>query len=366
MSRTLEEVMKDFNKKAKADIMTVGLPDVHYDRIPFSSPQLNYMTYGGLPRNSLIEFSGSDSSGKSSLALDVVKNAQKLFEREHIEQLERLQGQTTKNATARYEELLARGEKKVLYVDAENTLVGDWVDKFDIDVDKLIVVKPEDHSADELFQLVREVIQTGEIGLAVFDSFGAVHSEQQFNKEVGEQTFGGIARALTTFSKFMIQDCKKYNCTFIGLNQLRENLTSPYGGTLTVGGRGWSHNCVIKLALRHDANIDEKGAEVAKSYAFPHGQITKVTFSKNKLTSKERGMQRFTISSEDGIDYIRDTIIFAVDNGLIEQSGAWYTYVDKDSGEILTKQQGFTNLKLFFSQDSEIFDQLVDEVNQIV
>lgn len=364
--KNLNEVMQEFNKKAKGDIMTVGIPEVHYDRIPFSSPQLNYMTYGGLPRNSLVEFSGSDSSGKSSLALDVVKNAQKLFSREFEDKVRELSTSTNSKDIAKLEGLQAIGEKKVLYVDAENTLIDDWVNKFDIDVSKLIVVRPEYHSADELFQLVREAIQTGEIGLAIFDSFGAVHSEQQFNKEVGEQTFGGIARALTTFSKFLIQDCKKYNCTFIGLNQLRENLSSPYGGTLTIGGRGWSHNCVIKLALRHDANIDEKGAEVPKSYAFPHGQITKITFSKNKLTSKDRGMQRFTISSDVGIDHVRDTVDFAVDHNIINKSGAWFTYVDKETGEIIIKAQGFANLKLFFLENSEMYDKLKKETEVII
>ena len=366
MSKTLAEVMKDFNKNAKSDIMTVGVPDIHYDRIPFSSPQLNYMTYGGLPRNTLIEFSGSDSSGKSSLALDVVKNAQALFQKEHEIQIEKLEQETSKKATTQLEELRARGEKKVLYVDAENTLYPEWVEKFGVDQESLIVVQPESHSADDLFQLVRETIQTGEIGLVVFDSFGAVHSEQQFNKEIGEQTYGGIAKALTTFSKFLIQDCKKYSCTFIGLNQLRADLGNPYGGTTTVGGKGWSHDCVLKLALRQDATINEKGGEEPKSFAFPFGQISKVTFSKNKRTSKERGMQRFSISFNGGVDYVRDTILFAIDHGIIEQTGAWFTYVDKETGEIITKSQGFSNLKLFFSQDSENFARLQKEVGEII
>ncbi len=340
---TLEEKIREFNKKAKSEILRIGFPEEQITRIPFSSPSLNYITHGGIPRNRLVEFSGEENSGKSTLSLDIIANAQRLFAEEAGEDGE---------------------PKKVLLVDAENSHTTEWLESFGINADELLLAQPEDSSAEDLFQMTRELIQTGEIGLVVFDSFGVVHSDQAFSKTIGEKTYGGIAQPLTTFSKFLIQDCKKYDCTFIGINQIRENLASPYGGKKTVGGLGWGFNCTLRLEISKDAYIDDKGNEVAKSYAYPIGQISKVFIKKSKGFSPNRRLGRFSVNFGEGIDVIRDTIETGIFTNQIEKSGSWLTVIDSDTGEIVTKEQGFSKLKLFFSENTEIFENFHEQVNK--
>lgn len=339
---SLEEKIKEFNKKAKTDILQMGFPEETTAKIPFSSPSLNYITHGGIPRNRLTELSGEENSGKSTLSLDIIANAQRLFAEEAGEEK----------------------PKKVLLIDAENSHTSDWLESFGINPEELLIAQPEDSSAEDLFQMTRELIQTGEIGLVVFDSFGVIHSDQAFSKTIGEKTYGGIAQALTTFSKFLIQDCKKYDCTFVGINQNREDIGNPYGGKKTVGGLGWGFNCTLRLEIRKDAFIDEKGNEVSKSYAFPTGQISKVTIRKSKGFSPNRRLGRFSVSFSGGIDIIRDTVDAGLSTNQVEKAGSWLTVIDRDTGEIVTKEQGFSKLKLFFSENKEIFENFHEQVNR--
>ena len=102
---TLEEVMKEMNKRAKETIVTVGMKDFDYKRIPFTSPRMNYCTFGGIPQGKITEFFGEEHGGKTTSALDIVANFQQIDDR------------------------------KVLYVDAENTLDIEWAKNIGVDVD---------------------------------------------------------------------------------------------------------------------------------------------------------------------------------------------------------------------------------------
>ena len=168
----LDNLCKEFNKSSGSTIAQFGIKEFHVDKIPFSSPRANYCTYGGIPRGRLVEFYGSEGSGKTTSALDICGNAQKLFEKETPE-----------------------NPQKVLFIDAENTLDAEWATKLGVDCDKMLIVKPEAQSAEELFQFILDAIDTEEVGLVVIDSLGVLVSQQAYDKDISEK----IKRELTKY-----------------------------------------------------------------------------------------------------------------------------------------------------------------------
>ena len=305
----IDDVMKDFNKKFKEDLVHYGVSSYDYDRIPFTSPRLNYMTFGGLPIGKLIEFSGENHSGKTTTALDVVANYQ-----------------------------ITDDARKVLWVDCENTLDTVWAKKLNVDVEDMILCQPTNQGAETIFQFILDMIDTGDIGLVILDSLGVMVSNQAMEKTVEEKTYGGIAMALTNFSNKAVGLCHKNNCTFIATNQLRDDLNSMFGGTKTVGGRAWQHNVSVRLEFRMGEYLDNNNKKLTRQAENPAGNIVKVTMKKNKTCPPTRRTGFYTLKYLEGIDYLADLIEVAVKYGIIEKSGSWFSIVNIDTGEILEEK----------------------------
>ena len=312
----LDDLIKDFNKKAKAEIITVGLNTYEYEKVPFTSPRLNYCTFGGLALGKIVEFFGEEHGGKTTTALDVVANFQNMFP-----------------------------DKKVLYVDAENTLDVEWAQKIGVNIEKLIILQPQEQSAEEIFDFIYKAVLTGEIGMWVLDSIGVLMSQQAWEKDLTEKTYAGISKALTDFSMKIVQACKKTNCLGLGINQIRDDLNSTWGGYKTPGGREWKHVCSARIEFRRGAFIDDKGVQLTRSAENPAGNIVNFTLAKIKTCPPTRRTGYYTINYDIGIDYLRDLIEVAIKYGIVEQKGAWFTIIDTDTGEILQdKIQGQAKL----------------------
>ena len=118
----LDEIISNMNKKSKEEVITVGLPSYSCKRIPFTSPRMNYCTFGGLPVGQLIEFFGEEHGGKTTTALDIIANYQQMDD-----------------------------ARNVLYVDAENSLDSEWAKKLGVDIDSIVMFKPHTESAEEIF-----------------------------------------------------------------------------------------------------------------------------------------------------------------------------------------------------------------------
>lgn len=333
----IDELMKDFNKrfKEKNDIVHYGVPEYDYERIPFTSPRLNYMTFGGIPKGKLIEFSGENHSGKTTTALDIVANFQ-----------------------------VSDDGRKVLWVDCENTLDVVWASKLGVDVEDMILFQPTNQGAETIFQFILDMIDTGEIGLVILDSIGVMVSNQAMEKSVEEKTYGGIAMALTNFSSKAVGLCHRHNCTFIATNQLRDKIDSMFGGTKTVGGRAWQHNVSVRLEFRMGEYIDAKGKSLTRGAENPAGNIVKTTMLKNKTCPPTRRTGYYTLRYADGIDYLSDFIEVAIKFDVIEKSGAWFTIVDIETGEILKdKLHGQDNVSKFLESETEVLARLEELVD---
>lgn len=360
----LDALVQQINKDWKEDIAARGIHRIVTKKIPFSSPRLNYMLYGGLPRGRIIEFAGEENGGKTTTALDVCKQAQKLFQSEWEEEL----SNTTDAKRKSY--LEGRGPQKVLYADCENTLDEDWALKLGVDVDNMYIIKPQTQSAEDIFQMILDAIDTDEVGLVVIDSLGVMLSKQAYEKDMTEKTYGGIAMALTLFSKKATLSLKKYNCTLIGINQMRDDMNSMYGGKTTTGGKGWKHNCSVRLMFSKGDFIDEAGNRLNRSCDEPKGNKVLVSIAKTKVDKPDRKTGYYTLMYDEGIDEVADLIEVAMKYGIINKAGAWFNFVDTETGEIVTdengkeiKLQGLASLTEFIKTDEVMLSELTDQVN---
>ena len=331
----LDVLVKEINKQWKEDIAARGVHRIHTKKIPFTSPRINYMLYGGLPRGRLIEFSGDENGGKTTSALDVVKNAQTLFQQEWEEELS---NKDTSDTRKKY--LESRGPKQIVYADCENTLDEDWATKIGVDTEKLYIIKPQTQVAEDIFQMLLDMIETDEVGLVVIDSIGVMLSKQAYEKEVGDKTYGGISMPLTRFTELAVLACHKFDCTVIGINQMRDDMNSSYGGKTTTGGRAWKHNCSVRLMFAKGDYLDEKGNSLNRSAESPKGNQVMVSILKTKVDKPDRRTGFYTLNYDTGIDEIADLVEVGMKLGIVNKAGAWFSFCDTETGEIYTDDEG--------------------------
>ena len=371
-----EILIKEFNKKFKEELITKGTVVHQCQRIPFSSPRANYMLYGGIPRGRLTEFAGAEGSGKTTSSLDIVANAQKLFRKEWEDEIARLEAIEKPNKTeiAKLTELRETGPKKVLWVDCENTFDEDWANLLHVDINELDYMSPQSQSAEQIFEIVIQLIDTGDYGLVVIDSYGVMMSQQAYDKTMEDKTYGGIAYALTQFSKKAEMFCAATNCALIGINQVREDMNSTYGGTTTTGGRAWKHQCSVRLTFKKGDHFDNKYNKVAKTTCEdPFGHYVQIFVEKTKICKPNRKLGFYTLEYENGINAIQDYISIALKYDIIKQGGAWFTFIDPTTGELLCdevgseyKVQGLRNVPEFLKTHEDYYAHIVEYVDKLI
>ena len=341
MSR-LDSLIKEINKEYKEEIAFNGNDAAlrKYELVPFSSPRLNYMLYGGLPMGRMIEFAGAERSGKTTTALDMVKQCQIKFEEE-----------AKKNKTEK---------RRVCFVDAENTFDVDWATKLGVKVKDLLLIKPQEQYAEQIFEIMRTVIETGEVGLIVLDSVAQLVSKSAFEEDIEKKQYGGIAMSLTKFCNIVVPLLGKYNCMCIMINQVREDLNNPYNEFITPGGRGFKHNCSVRLMFQQGNFIDVNNKELTRGAENPSGNLVKVKIEKSKVCRSDRRVGFYTLNYLNGIDYISDTIDVLIQLGAILQRGSYYDIINPETGEVLYEEkiQGKPNLIKVIKENKDLYKTL--------
>ena len=379
----LEQLMKDWNKDSKALVAVQGLEREALPRIPFSAPSMNYQTYGGLPRKRVVEFFGPESSGKTTSALDIVKNAQMVFEQEWEQKTEELKeklenARASKASKTSIKELEMQLDSlqeplKIVYLDLENTLDTEWAKKIGVDVDNIWIVRPEMNSAEEILQYVLDIFETGEVGLVVLDSLPYMVSQNLIDEELTKKAYAGISAPLTEFSRKVTPLLTRYNAIFLGINQIREDMNSQYNAYSTPGGKMWKHACAVRLKFRKGDYLDENGASLTRTARNPAGNVVESFVEKTKAFKPDRKLVSYTLSYHDGIQIENDLVDVAVEFGVIQKAGAWFSIVDLETGEIMTdedeeplKFQGKANLVRRFKEDDYLFDMVMTAVHEII
>lgn len=328
MGAKLEEIMKRVNKDVKDEAFTKGMPVYEYEKVPFTSPKMNYITYMGLPLGKLAEFYGEEGGGKTTTALDQVANFQNLYP-----------------------------DREILYVDAENTLDIKWAKKIGVDVDKINLYQPKTESAEYIFQVIKEATESGEIGMWVLDSIPCLTAEKDLGKDLTDDArVGGISGILTRFCREMVGICAKNNCMGIFINQLRDKINSTIPGmTNTPGGRALKHFCTTRIQFMKGTYLDENGKTLSRSSGEPNSQKIMVNMVKTKFCTPDRHVGQYTINFDDGIDYLTDLIDQAIFYEIIDKSGAWFTITDTESGEVLKEKiQGQAKVKELLDSDIDL------------
>lgn len=333
----LDIIIKDLNKKMNVGAISLGVAFQEVQKIPFSSCRLNYMTYGGIPIGRIAEFFGTDGSGKTTTAIDIAGQAQKLFP-----------------------------DKKVLFVDIEHTFDPVWATKLGLNCDDLLYLDPDSMGAEEVFNIIIDIIDSGEISLCILDSIGAMVSMQANEKEIGERTYGGISMALTEFTKKITPVLARTQTSFIGINQARDDMNSPYGGTTTTGGKCWRHGCSTRLEFRKGNYIDEKGNNLSRACENPAGNIVNVSLIKSKVVRPDRKVGFYTLKYLEGIDYISDAVDVAIKLGLVNQAGSWFTLVEPETGEVKEKFQGKPKLVEYLKDNIDVYTQLSNDIQTLL
>lgn len=339
MGKLLDELMKDINKESKEEIFTKGLNAYNYERIPFTSPRMNYCSFGGIPIGKITEFYGVEHGGKTTSALDVVANYQNIAD-----------------------------AKDVIFVDAENTLDPEWAFKLGVDIDELYIIQPKSQSAEDIFMYIENAVRTGECGLWVLDSIGALLSDQAWDKDYDEKTYAGISSSLTRFGAKMVQLNHRTGATGLAINQERDDLNSTYGGKKTPGGHAWRHFCSVRMEFRKGKYVDKHGNEQTKSIENPAGNIVDMIMTKNKTCPPTRRVGRYTINYDIGIDYIKDLVDVAKKYGIVDKHGAWFEVVDTSTGEVLAEKiNGQSKVFSLFEEDDDLrttVEELIEEISQ--
>ena len=338
----LDSLIKEINKEYKEEIAFNGNDAAlrKYELVPFSSPRLNYMLYGGLPMGRMIEFAGAERSGKTTTALDMVKQCQIKFEEE-----------AKKNKTEK---------RRVCFVDAENTFDVDWATKLGVKVKDLLLIKPQEQYAEQIFEIMKTVIETGEVGLIVLDSVAQLVSKSAFEEDIEKKQYGGIAMSLTKFCNIVVPLLGKYNCMCIMINQVREDLNNPYNEFITPGGRGFKHNCSVRLMFQQGNFIDVNNKELTRGAENPAGNLVKVKIEKSKVCRSDRRVGFYTLNYLNGIDYISDTIDVLMQLGAILQRGSYYDIINPQTGEVLYEEkiQGKPNLIKVIKENKDLYKKL--------
>ena len=343
----LDITAKEKGKKLGESTIGYGVKKAEYDKIKFTSPRLNYMTFGGLATGRIYEFAGPEGSGKTTSAFDLMKNAQIKFHKEYEE--EQAKGNT------------AFEERKVFFLDEEGTFDAVWARKFGVDVEKVMIWQPQGESAEKVLDVLRNVIETGEVGLAILDSIATLVSEQVYEESLEKKAYGGIAATLTRFVNLIKGPLLKYDCTLIMINQVREDLGSMFGGTITPGGRAFKHACSARFEFRKGKFVDDNGKELTNNAENPAGNIIHVVVKKTKIFEPTRRVGYYTIKYLTGPDFMSDYIDVGLQTGVINQRGAYYDILDLSTGEILNEEkiQGKPKLK----EQLELHPDWIDLIN---
>jgi recombination protein RecA len=272
---------------------------------------------GGLPRGRVIEIFGPESSGKTTLALQVIAEAQ-------------------------------RTGGMAAFVDAEHALDAQYAQKLGVDLENLLVSQPD--NGEQALEIVEVLIRSNSVDVVVVDSVAALVPKAEIEGEMGEAQMGLQARLMSQALRKLTGVVSKSKTTLIFINQLREKIGVMFGNPeTTTGGRALKFYASVRIDIRRIASIKD-GDQVV-------GGRTRVKIVKNKVAPPFREAE-FDVMYGEGISREGDLLDLAVEKRIVEKSGAWFAY----NGDRLG--QGRENAKQFLKENPEIRQTIEDRVRR--
>lgn len=349
---SVADILKDVNKKYNDTVLTVGVEDLTgYGTLSLGSPGFDFCLYNSFPERRIVEFTGGEGAGKTTTAYLVAASYQRK-ERERNPE----------------------NPRGILFIDLECGADPLWSIKMGYDMNaqdvKTYRFTGSDMCAEDIFDIALNMLKTGEIGLILLDSINMLVPQQVFDESLTKKDMGGIAKPLGDFVRRIKGLLIKYNCTLIGINQLRENI-GGYGNPLTTsGGRGWKHGCDVRMMFKKSSFFDDEGNELKSTAESPAGYIMEAAVLKTKVCKWDRKLGRIYVNYDRGVDIMQDTIEVATYFGLIDNSTQGsFKIVDPDTGELMLdsdgneiKIRGKKNVKPYFEEHPDLWKKLYDKV----
>lgn len=314
----LDDAISQIEKKfGKGSVMRLGdRTAVDVDVIPSGSLTLDKaLGIGGYPKGRIIEIYGPESSGKTTLTLHAIAEAQK-------------QG------------------GKAAFIDAEHAIDPVYVKNLGVDIDELILSQPD--SGEQALEIAEMLVRSGVIDLIVIDSVAALVPQVELDGEMGDAAVGLQARLMSKALRKLSGVMNKTNCTVIFINQLREKIGVMYGNPeTTTGGRALKFYSSVRVEIRRSEQIKQNGEIV--------GNKANIKVVKNKVAPPFKTTQVDIIYGK-GISRDGEILDLAVEGDIVEKSGAWYAYNGEKIG------QGRENAKNFLLEHPAIFAEVEEKV----
>ena len=316
--KAIESALSQIEKKfGKGSIMRLGeRPEEEIGAISTNCVSLDAaIGVGGFPRGRIVEVYGPESSGKTTLALQVVAQAQK-------------------------------NGGVAAYIDAEHALDPDYAGKLGVNIDDLLISQPD--SGEQALEIAETLVRSNSVDVIVIDSVAALVPRAELDGEMGDSLPGLQARLMSQALRKLTGIVAHSNTCFIFINQLREKIGVFFGSPeTTTGGKALKFYASVRLDIRRIGAIKEGDQHV--------GNRTKVKVVKNKVAPPFQECE-FDIMYGEGISREGDLLDLAVANNIVEKSGAWFSY----SGERLG--QGRENVKSMLKENTEIFGRIEHDV----
>lgn len=315
----LEAAMKNIKKKfGDGAVMRLGEnSSLKVDSISTGSLTLDIATgIGGLPRGRIIEIYGPESSGKTTLALHCIAEAQKLG------------GDAT-------------------FVDAEHALDPVYAANLGVDVDSLIVSQPD--FGEQALEITEQLVSSGAVDIVVVDSVAALVPKSEIEGDMGDSHVGQHARLMSQALRILAGTINKTNCIVIFINQLREKIGVMYGNPeVTTGGRALKFYSSMRIDVRKIEQLKGAGSEFI-------GSRTRAKIVKNKVAPPFKSAE-FDIMYGEGISKVGEILDMAVQYDIVHKGGSWFSYGDRRLG------QGRDNVKEIIKNEPELAAELEQKI----
>ncbi len=320
-NKALDAAMAQIERAfGKGSIMRMGAKggDEQIEVIPSGSLGLDLgLGIGGLPRGRIIEIYGPESSGKTTLALHAIAEAQK-------------RGGTC------------------AFVDAEHALDPIYARKLGVDVDNLLISQPD--AGEQALEIADTLVRSGAIDVLVVDSVAALVPRAELEGEMGDSHMGLHARLMSQALRKITGSVSRSNCMLIFLNQIRMKIGVMFGNPeTTTGGNALKFYASVRLEIRRIGQIKDRDAVV--------GNQTRVKVVKNKLAPPFRQVE-FDIMYGEGISKVGEILDLGVKAGVVEKSGAWFSYDSQRIG------QGRENAKQYLRDNPAAADAIETRVRE--
>jgi recombination protein RecA len=319
-SKALDAALSQIERHfGKGSIMRLGKREkVDIDTIPSGSLGLDIaLGIGGLPRGRVVEIYGPESSGKTTLALHVIAEAQK-------------RGGTC------------------AFVDAEHALDASYARKLGVDIDNLLISQPD--TGEQALEIADTLVRSGAVDILVIDSVAALVPRAELDGEMGDVQPGSQARLMSQALRKLTSSISRSNTMVVFINQIRMKIGVMYGSPETTsGGNALKFYASVRLDIRRIGVIKERDEVV--------GNSTRVKVVKNKLAPPFKQVE-FDIMYGEGISKMGELIDLGLKAGVVEKSGAWFSYDSQRLG------QGRENAKTFLKQNPETASKIEAAIRQ--